>query len=123
MFLGFFTGRRGGGLGLSRDGSRGGHVAAFLGLLGPSSECVDLVGALLLDEVGQVFDSPRPGVLNWRVLRASGEEFDGREALDRVGNVIRGSVDLGHRHLGGKLRVGVELGELLVLRSEPRFRQ
>jgi len=63
------------------------------------------VRPVLLDEVGQVLDGAGAGVGDRGVLLAGGEELDGREALDLVGDVVGGCVDLGDDDLGGEAGV------------------
>lgn len=80
---------------------------------------VNAVAAVLGDELGEVLNSARAAVLNGLVLLASGEQLDGGEALDLIGNVVGGSVDLGDGNLGGVVGVlGEEGGELIVLGRE-----
>jgi len=89
---------------------RGGRLLAHLlgirhlSLLGVVGDVgVDLVLAVLLDEGGEVLDGARARVRDGVGLGAGGEEFDGGEAGDLVGNVVGGRVDFGDGHL---LRVG-----------------
>ena len=77
---------------------------------------VDLVASVVADEVCEVLDSSRTTVLDGRRLVLGGEELDGGETLDLIGNVVEGSVDLGD---GNKRReIGKEFTKLFVLGSE-----
>lgn len=80
---------------------------------------VDLVLAVVTDEVGEVLDGARAGVLDWLVLSTGREKLNGREALDLVWDVVGGGIDLSDGHLGGEvLVVLVQAAELVVLGSE-----
>lgn len=80
---------------------------------------VDLVLAVVTDEVCEVLDGARASVLDWLVLSAGREKLDGREALDLVWDVVGGGIDLGDGHLGGEvLVVLVQATELVILGSE-----
>lgn len=82
---------------------------------------VDLVLAVVTDEVGEVLDGARAGVLDWLILIAGREKLDGREALDLVWDVVGGGIDLSDGHLGGEvLVVLVQAAELVVLGSETK---
>lgn len=87
----------------------------FLLVLG--SIGINLVLAALLDELGQVLHSPRARVLNRRVLRTGGEQLDGREASDRIGDIVGSRIDLGNSDLGAKA-ISVETRELVILRGK-----
>lgn len=111
--------------GLVRNRGRGllgrgvGNISALLGLLSAGGVGISLVLAVLLNELGEVLDSAGSGVLDRRVLGAGREDLDGGEALDGLGDVVGGGIDLGDSHLGGEVRVlSVELSELLVLGGE-----
>lgn len=67
---------------------------------------VNLELAVLLDEVGEVFDGAGAAVGDGGVLGAGGEELDGGEAGDLVGHVVGGGVDFGDDDLGVVGRVG-----------------
>lgn len=88
------------------------------GIGGLGEDTGGLVGAVLLDELQQVLDGAGAGVVNGSVLLASGEELDGGEALDLIGNVVGGGVNLGDGHELGELRRGESLAKLLVLGSK-----
>lgn len=76
----------------------------------------NLVATVLGDEGGKVLNSTGTAVLDGLTLSMGGEELDGRETLDLVGNVVGGGIDLGDSDL---VRVGLEqLTELLVLGSK-----
>ena len=60
---------------------------------------IDLVLAILLDEGREVLDSPGAAVGEGLGLCASGEELDGWEALDLVGDVVGRGVDFGDCYL------------------------
>jgi len=102
-------GRIGRGLGLLGSGRRLlahliriGH-AGLLGVVGDVG--VDLVLAVLLDEGCEILDGARARVRDWVGLCASGEELDGGEAGDLVGDVVGGRVDFGDGDLFGVGRV------------------
>lgn len=78
---------------------------------------VSLVLAVLLHEVGQVIHTPGAKILNRRILGASGEQLDGGEASDRLRDIVGSGIDLGNGDLGAKT-IGIEAGELVVLRGE-----
>jgi hypothetical protein len=76
----------------------------------------NLVATVLGDEGGEVLNSAGTAVLDGLTLAVGGEELDGRETLDLVGNVVGGGINLGD---GDLVRVGLEqLTELLVLGSK-----
>ena len=79
---------------------------------------INLVLSVLLDEVGKVFDSPCAGILNGRVFGTGREQLDGREASNRVGNIVCGSIDLGDGDLGVNACISIETGKLVILRRE-----
>lgn len=88
-------------------------------LLGLGVVGVNVVAAVLGDELGEVLNRARAAVLNGLVLLAGAEKLDGGEALDLIGNVVRGSIDLGDGNLGGEVGVlSVEGSELVVLGGE-----
>lgn len=90
-------------------------------LLGLGVVGVNVVAAVLGDELGEVLNRARAAVLNGLVLLAGAEKLDGGEALDLIGNVVRGSIDLGDGNLGGEVGVlSVEGSELVVLGGETR---
>lgn len=74
-------------------------------------ERVHLVLAVLLDELGEVFDGARAGVGDWFLFATGGEEFDGREALDFVGDVVGCGVHFGDGDFGAG---GIHGSELFV---------
>ena len=92
-------------------------LIAFLRLRFLGGISVSLVLAVLLDEVGQVIHSPGAEILNRRVLGASGEQLDSGEASDRLRDIVGSGIDLGNGDLGAKT-IGVEAGELVVLRGK-----
>lgn len=100
------------GLGRSR---RGRHVGGVVRLTNGGR---DLVGAVLLDELGQVFDCAGSDVLDGGVFGTSGEELDCGEALDLFGDVVGGGVDLGDGDLVGGAGEGA--GQFLILGSEAK---
>lgn len=77
---------------------------------------VNLVRAVVTDEVGEVLNSSGARVVDRGVLLASLEELDGREACDLVWNVVGSSVDLGNNNLVGV--VLVHGSQLVVLGGE-----
>ena len=79
---------------------------------------INLVLSVLLDEVGKVFDSPCAGILNGRVFGTGREQLDGREASNRVRNIVRGGIDLGDGDLGVNACISIETGKLVILRRE-----
>jgi hypothetical protein len=102
----------------------GDTLSGSLGLLGHASglDIValgvsgNLVATVLGDEGGEVLNSAGTAVLDGLTLAVGGEELDGRETLDLVGNVVGGGIDLGDGDLVG---VGLEhLTQLLVLGSK-----
>lgn len=91
------------------------HVVSLdtLGLLAVCAGDVDVVGAIIPDEVGQVLDSPRARVFNRGVLSAGLEELDCREAGNLLWHIVHGCVDLGDRDLvAERLELG---GQVVVL--------
>lgn len=92
----------------------GGSGNGLLSLLGGSS----LVLAVLGDELDQVLNGAGARVLNGLVLGTGSVELDGGEALDLIGNVVLGSINLGNDNLVLELGVGVEGSKLIVLGSE-----
>ena len=81
-----------------------------------------MVFPVLLDESGEVFDGARAAVEDGRVLAAGGEELDGWEALDFVGDVVGCGVDFGDCYFGGEGGVfGVEGCEFFVFGGETVF--
>ena len=74
---------------------------------------LDLVRPVIPHKRCQVLDSTRARVVNGLVLLAGGEELDGGEALDLLGDVVGRGVHLGDGHLGGV--VLEELAQLVVL--------
>jgi hypothetical protein len=103
-------------------GSGRGLLREILGLvfsIGRTGQSyLDLVGAVLLNELDEVLNGAGAGVVNGGVLLASGEKLDGREALDLIGNIVGGGIDLGDSHLSSKLLRAVQGSELLILRSK-----
>ena len=84
---------------LDRLGGGRGLVGHAFGLDGLVGLCVLAVGVHLVasavaDEVCEVLDSPRTAVLDGVRLVLCGEELDGREALNLVGDIVQGCVDL-----------------------------
>ena len=76
----------------------------------------NLVATVLGDEGGEVLDGAGTAVLNGLTLAVGGEELDGGETLDLIGDVVGGGIDLGDGDLVG---VGLEqFTELLVLGSK-----
>jgi hypothetical protein len=102
----------------------GDTLGGSLGLLGHTGS-LDIVGlgvggnlvaTVLGDEGGEVLDGAGTAVLDGLTLAVGGEELDGGETLNLVGNVVGGCIDLGDGDLVG---VGLEeLTELLVLGSK-----
>lgn len=81
---------------------------------------ISLVFPVLLDEVCEILDGAGAGVGDWVVLAARGEELDGWEAGDLVGDVVGGGVDFGDGDLGGEGRgAGVHGGEFFVFGGQP----
>lgn len=79
---------------------------------------VSLVLAVLSNELDEVINSSGALVGDRSVLATGGEELDGGEALDLIGNVVGSGVDLGNDNLVLEVAVG-ELGsELIVLGGE-----
>jgi hypothetical protein len=74
------------------------------------------VDTALLDELGELLDCAAAGEGDWLVLLIAREELDGREALDVIGHVVGGSIDLGDSDLvGGVFELA---GQLVVFGSE-----
>lgn len=92
----------------------GGSGNGLLGLIGGSS----LVLAVLGDELDQVLNGAGARVLNGLVLGTGSVELDGGEALDLIGNVVQGSINLGNDDLVLEIGVGIEGSKLIVLGSE-----
>lgn len=92
----------------------GGSGNGLLGLIRGSS----LVLAVLGDELDQVLNGAGARVLNGLVLGTSSVKLDGGEALDLIGNVVEGSINLGDDNLVLELGVGIEGSKLIVLGSE-----
>lgn len=99
-------------LSLLLGGSRGG--LALLGALLLDGD-LGLVLSVLLDELDQVLNGAGAGVGDGGILVACGVELDGGEALNLIGNVVGGSVNLGDDDLVLELRLLVQLTKLLVL--------
>ena len=70
--------------------------------------------AVFLDELGEVLDGAITLVFDRRVLGAGGEELDGGEALDLIGDVVGRGIDFGDGDGG----VGVEGAEFFVFGCE-----
>lgn len=68
---------------------------------------INLILPIFLDEGREVFDGAGAGVGDWGVFAPGGEELDGGEALDFVGDVVGRGVDFGDYYGGGG---GVERG-------------
>ena len=62
---------------------------------------VNMVATIIADEVRQILNSAGARVVDGLVLGAGAEEFDGRETLDFVRDVVEGGVDLGDDDLVG----------------------
>ena len=77
-----------------------------------------VVLAVLLDKVGEVLDGARALVSDGGVLATGGVELDGREALNLVGDVVQGSINLGDDNLVLELRSGVLRSKVVVLGSK-----
>ena len=77
---------------------------------------IDLVRTVLLDELDKVLNGPVTAVGDGGVLLASGEQLDGREALDVIWDVVGGGINLGNNDLVAE-RLG-QRSELIVLGSE-----
>lgn len=92
---------------------RHGDIASLLGLALTTGHALGLVFAVLLDKSGQVLHGARPRILNGLALGTSRVELDGREASDRIRDVVGGGVDLGNGDLLGQI-TRVHLGELVV---------
>lgn len=106
---GHALGRLGGRLGcLAHALRQGGFIV--VGSVGPLVS-VNLVFAVLLDERSQVLDGAGAGVCDGLRFAASGEELDGGEALDLVGDVVGCGVHLSNGHFAGG---GIHGGELFV---------
>lgn len=67
---------------------------------------IDLVFSVLLDEVGEILNGPRAGVVDGVGFGAGREELDGGEALNLVRDVVRGCIDFGDGNLFGERGVG-----------------
>lgn len=78
--------------------------------------CVNLVRAVVADEVGEILNSSRTVVVDWLGLLALLEELDGWEALDLIWDVVESGINLGNDDL--VLIVLVETGKLIVLWCE-----
>ncbi len=74
---------------------------------------IDLVFAVFLDEGGEILDGAGAAVDDGLGFGAGGEELDGWEAGDFVGNIVGGGVDFGNGNLGG-VAGGVHGGEFFV---------
>lgn len=92
----------------------GGSGNGLLSLIRGSS----LVLAVLGDELDQVLDGARARVLNGLVLGTGSVKLDGGEALDLIGNIVLGSINLGDDNLVLELGVGIEGSKLIVLGGE-----
>lgn len=103
---------------LSSLGLRGSDIGTLLGLLGAISQAVNLVLAVLLDELDKVLDGARAGVLDGLVLFTGGEELDGGETSDGVGHIVGGGINLSNHDLVSD--VAVQSRELFVLGSKTR---
>ena len=68
-----------------------------------------LVFAIFLDESSEVFGCAGAGVGDWLAFGASGEEFDCREALDLIGNIVGCSVNFSDDDFGVGRVFGCEL--------------
>jgi hypothetical protein len=102
-------------------GSRGGGNIATSISLGGLGVGVDLVLAVLLDEVGKILDGSGPGVVNRDIFGTGGEELDSWEALDLLGDVVGGGINLGDGHFGREVRVlSVESTEGIVFGSKTK---
>jgi len=74
---------------------------------------VNPVASVVADEVDQILNRARTGVIDRLVLGAGFEQLDGREALDLIGHVVGRGVDLGDDDFVGVALV--HLGQLVVL--------
>lgn len=67
---------------------------------------IDFVFSVLLDEVGEILNGARAGVVDGVGFGAGREELDGGEALNLVRDVVGGCVDFGDGNLFGEGGVG-----------------
>lgn len=77
---------------------------------------VNLIRAVVTDEVGEILHGSRTVVVDWLLLVTLLEELDGWETLDLIWNVVGGGINLGNDNL--VLVVLVKAGELIVLWCE-----
>ena len=97
-------------------GARAGGSIIRVGGGGRTRGDIDLVRAVLLDELDEVLNGPVTAVGDGGVLLASGEQLDGREALDIIRDVVGGGINLGNNDLVAE-RLG-QGSELIVLGSK-----
>lgn len=96
------------------------HIPIVRASLVLSFISISLVLAVLLDEVGQILDGAGARVGDGRILAAGGEELDGWEAGDLVGNIVGGGVDFGNCDFGGEGGgAGIEGGEFFIFGGQP----
>lgn len=96
-------------------------LVALRGRLAVILAHVDVGGvlAVVLDELSEVLDGAGTGVDDGFGFAAGGEQLDGGEALDLVGDVVGRGVDFGDGDLGCESRVGaVQESELFVFWGE-----
>lgn len=86
-------------LGGRAGGCRLGLGLLLNGLLLLLRKGVDFVLAIVADKVGKVLHGTGTAVVNRRVLRASREELNGREATDIIRDIIACGINLGDGHL------------------------
>lgn len=98
---------------LSRSSSLVRHLVRLNRILVTRSRGIDLVAAVVADEVCQILNRAGARVVDRLVLGTRLEELDGRETLDLIRDVVGGSVNLGDDDLVG-VRL-VHLGQLVVL--------
>jgi len=77
---------------------------------------IDLMAAIVANEIDEILDGAGAGVVDGLVLGAGFEELDGGEALDLVRDVVGGRIDFGDDNFVGKGLV--HLGKLVVFRGQ-----
>lgn len=85
-------------------------------MLSAGGDAINLMLAVFLDELGEVFHGTGSGVLDRGVFGASGVKLDGGESGYGIRHIVRSSVDLGNGNLVGN--VGIETCKLVILRSK-----
>lgn len=74
-------------------------VGRFALILSCNSQNIEMFRSVIFDEVGEVFEGSGSGIVDRRSLCALVVQLDGWEALNLLGNVVGGCVDLGDDNL------------------------